>query len=262
LGELPGIRQLTYLNMTRQYAPLPIKSLAEEDRPREKLLQRGIDALTDAELIAILLGSGTTDKSAIQLAQEILKARGNLGALARCGVQELTHFKGVGPAKAITLVTAFELGRRKAQQQPERYKIGSSIDAARYLQPRLSDLEREVFYILCLNRNHEVIYEKELFRGGISATVIDPKLVFREAFNHVAAGIIVAHNHPSGNLKPSMADVRITQKLLEAGHHLELPVLDHLIISYRGYFSFADEGLMKRNLEAEKKEAGKPEKTA
>ena len=230
--------------MTTPYNPTSIKSLAEEDRPREKLLQRGIGSLTDAELIAIVLGSGTPEQSAIELARHILKERGDLAALARCGVQDLTHFRGIGPAKAISLVTAFELGRRKASLQPERFRIGSSADAARYLQPRLGDLPREVFYLLALNRNHEVIAEKELFQGGISATVIDPKLVFREALAHYAAAIVVAHNHPSGSLTPSRADVEITRKLVQGGKIFEMPVLDHLIVSHRGYFSFADEGLM------------------
>lgn len=231
--------------MTTTYTPIKIKSLAKEDRPREKLLQRGIGALTDAELVAIILGSGSQEKSAIQLAQEILQARGGLGPLARCGVEELTHFKGIGPAKAISLVTAFELGRRKVMATAERFRITSSADAARYLQPRLCDLSQEVFCVLSLNRNHEIISEKQLFKGGVSATVIDPKVVFREAFVNRASAMIVAHNHPSGSLRPSSADVNITHKLVRGGDLFDLPVLDHLIISHRGYYSFADEGMLR-----------------
>lgn len=226
------------------YTHSPIKSWALEDRPREKLLQRGTESLTDAELIALLLGSGTQQCSAIDLARQIVAQRGGLLQLARSSVKDLTQVKGVGPAKAITIVAAFELGRRKMLIEPRAARISSAADAARILVPRIGDQNQEVFYLLMLNRNNEVIAEKELFRGGLSATVIDPKLVFREAIQHLAAALIVAHNHPSGNLRPSQADIQITERLVAAGKSLDLPIIDHLIITSGGYCSFADEGLL------------------
>ena len=227
------------------YQQIPITAWAAEDRPREKLMQRGIGALNDAELIAILLGSGSREQSAIDLARHLLKETGGLAGLARSSFKALTRFNGIGPAKAISVVSAFELGRRKEYAHPERIKVTQSGIAARYLQPKLADEEREVFYLLFLNRNNEITGEQRIFTGGISATVIDPKLIFREAMLHLASGLIVAHNHPSGNLTPSRADLNITRKLREAGKLIDMPVLDHLIISHRGFYSFADEGQMK-----------------
>ncbi len=222
----------------------PISNWALEDRPREKLLQRGIGALTDAELIAIIIGSGSRELSALGLAQHILKQIGSLPALARSQVNELTQIKGIGPAKAISLVATFELGRRKSQPQAKKFRISSSASAAEYLTPLLEDQEQEIFYVLFLNRNHEIESEKEIFRGGIASTIVDPKLVFREAIHRLASSIIVAHNHPSGNLKPSQADIQITQKLKQGSQLFDINLLDHLIISRKGYFSFADEGLL------------------
>lgn len=226
------------------YVNIPITQWALEDRPREKMLKRGIDALTDAELIAILLGSGTQEMSAIDLGRKVLTEVGTLGQLARSSVAELTRIKGIGPAKAITLVTAFELGRRKGIAPDQILRITSAESAANHLIPKLSDQSQEVFYVLFLNRNNEVKAEKPIFRGGVSATVIDPKIVFREAINQLASAIIIAHNHPSGNLSPSQADIQITRKLVQGGKFFDIKVLDHLIISHRGYFSFADEGMM------------------
>lgn len=226
------------------YTHKPITDWALEDRPREKLLQRGVDALTDAEILAILLGSGTRSLSAIDLAREILDNFGGLQGLARSQVSELMRQRGIGQAKAIGIVAAFELARRRqlVQERPLRFTDSGSV--ARYLHPRLADQEQEVFYVLFLNRNHELLTEKALFRGGVAATIIDPKLVFREAVSQLASALIVAHNHPSGNLRPSRADQDITRRLVAAGQLFDLPVLDHLIISHRGYYSFADEGEM------------------
>ena len=229
---------------TFMYQHQPITQWALEDRPREKMLQRGIDALTDAELLAIILGSGTRELSAIGLARQVLKQVGSLAQLARCGVPELVAIKGIGPAKAIAIVSAFELGRRKGLAPHEVIKFTSSDKVANYLIPRLADLNQEVFYVMFLNRNNEIKAEKPFFRGGVAATVIDAKLIFREAINQLACGVILAHNHPSGNLTPSQADLQITRKLREGGKLFDIAVLDHIIVSHRGYFSFADEGLM------------------
>ena len=226
----------------KYYNQIPIKNWAIEDRPREKLLQRGIEALTDAELLAILLSTGTKDMSAIDLAREILKSIGGFHQLARSHPNELMQIKGIGKAKAITIQVAFELGRRKGRDKTLRPRFTNSNDVADYVAPKLEDLSHEVFYALFLNRNNEVIAEKEIFSGGVAATIIDPRIVFKEAINHLASGIIFAHNHPSGNLSPSQADIDITQKLKKGGKVFDINVLDHLIISSRGYYSFADEG--------------------
>lgn len=226
------------------YANLPITSWALEDRPREKLLQRGINALTDAELIAILLGSGTRECSAIELARQLLEAKGGLGALARCEVPELTQLKGIGNAKAVSLVAAFELGRRKQLSGQDKVRVRCANDVAQYMSPKLADLEYEVFHVVFLNRNNEIKSDKQLFSGGISSTIIDPRIVFREALNQLVSAIILVHNHPSGNLMPSEADMRITKKLVSGGKIMDIKVLDHVIVSHRGYYSFADEGVM------------------
>ncbi|MDP5170638.1 MAG: DNA repair protein RadC [Bacteroidia bacterium] len=227
------------------YSSQPITNWALEDRPREKLMQRGVDALTDAELLAILIGSGTRSLSAIDLARLVLDKFSGLDGLARCSVKNLTKVKGIGPAKAIGIVAAFELARRKQLIETRVNRISDSSSVAKYLSPRMVDLDHEIFYVLFLNRNNEIIHEQALFRGGVTATVIDCKIVFREAVLHLASSIIVAHNHPSGNLQPSEADRRITRQLSDAGELFEIRVLDHLIISHRGFYSFADEGEMR-----------------
>lgn len=228
----------------KTYTHNTIKDWALEDRPREKLLQRGIEALTDTELLAILLASGTRDQSAIDLAREMLETVGGLPQLAQANVAELTGFKGVGKAKAITIITAFEIGRRKLMKISEAPRLTHSESVAHYLAPRLADLKQEVFYVLFLNRNNEIIAEKQIFRGGVSATIIDPRIIFREAIHHLASAIILSHNHPSGNLTPSQADIEITRKLVSGGKVFDIQVLDHIIVSARGYYSFADQGLL------------------
>ncbi len=226
------------------YTSLPITEWALEDRPREKLLQRGVEALTDAELVAILLGSGTRSQSAIDLARTVLDHVGGLDGLGKASARQLTHIKGIGPAKAITLVVGFELARRRTASEERAPRFTDSESVARYLTPLLADKEQEVFYVLFLNRNNEIIAEKALFSGGVSSTIIDPKIVFREAVQHLASALIVAHNHPSGNLKPSHSDHDITQKLAKAGKLFDISLLDHVIISHRGYYSFAENGDM------------------
>jgi DNA repair protein RadC len=224
------------------YQEKPIREWALEDRPREKLLHRGIDSLTDAELIALLLSTGTRELSAIGLARLVLSETGGLRGLASSGVEALMKIRGIGRAKAITLVAGFELGRRKSREVSESPRITSAEVAAAYLIPRLSDFQQEVFHILFLNRNNVVKAEKQLFKGGTTATIIDPKVVFREAVNQLATGIILAHNHPSGSLKPSKADLDITRKLTEGGKLFDIQVIDHLIVSFKGYYSFAENG--------------------
>lgn len=223
-----------------------IKSWAEEDRPREKLLQKGRAALSDAELMAILLGSGTAKLSAVDVAKLVLSAAGNdLNALARFSVKELMRQKGIGEAKAITIVAALELGRRRKEADaPARTTITSSRDIYRVVRPYLQDLPHEEFWVVLLNRANVVMRTVAVSRGGVAGTVADPKLIFKEALEQLASSIILVHNHPSGNKNPSAADIALTRKLKDAGHFLDLPILDHLIYTDTGYFSFADEGML------------------
>ncbi len=223
-----------------------ILSWAEEDRPREKLLLKGRAALSDAELIAILIGSGTRNKSAVDVGKDILKgANNNLNELAKCTVKDLQRFEGIGEAKAIAIVSALELGRRRKEAAPlKRDKITSSQDAYQIMQPYLLDQPVEQFWIILMNRANAVIKVHNISQGGVSGTVADPKTIFKEALDKLACSLILVHNHPSGNLKPSEADIRLTKKLKEAGQTLDLPVLDHVIFADQGYMSFADEGLL------------------
>ncbi len=231
-------------NSHEQY--LSIKQWAEQDRPREKLLLKGKSALSDAELIGILIGSGSRTLSAVELSKLILAAVDNdLNKLAKLTVSELQKFKGIGEAKAISIVSALELGRRrKPEQSMLKPKIASSHDAYHLLKPDLLDLKHEEFWVIMLNRANQVIKKEPISAGGVSGTVVDPKIIFKKALDQLASSIIVAHNHPSGNLKPSKADISITTKLIQAGKALEIPVLDHIIFSDEGFYSFADEALM------------------
>ena len=223
-----------------------ITSWAEEDRPREKMLLKGRQALTDAELIAILIGSGTVGESAVTLAQRILASvDSNLQDLGKRSLSDLQQFKGVGEAKAITIAAALELGRRRQLSDlRERPRIASSRDAFNVIAPLITDLYHEEFWLLLLNRNHEVIASKQLSTGGSSGTVVDIKLVLKTALEARATAFIALHNHPSGSLKPSQEDIILTKKLHQSGQLLDLPLLDHLIVSERGYYSFADEGAL------------------
>jgi DNA repair protein RadC len=229
------------------YKPLTkILSWAEEDRPREKLLLKGRSALSDAELLGILLGSGTVSLSAVDLAKQILgSAENNLNNLAKFSVKDLEKFKGIGEAKAITVVAALELGRRrKEQEMPAKQQITCSKDGFIAIQPHLQDLLHEEFWIVLLSRSNAILKKVQISSGGVSGTVADPKMIFKTALENLASAVILAHNHPSGNLKPSQADKDLTQKMKEAGKILEIPVLDHLIIGDKNYFSFADEGIL------------------
>ncbi|MBC8083025.1 MAG: DNA repair protein RadC [Hymenobacter sp.] len=227
-------------------ASFGIKSWAEEDRPREKLMQKGRAALSDAELMAILLGSGTARLSAVDVAKLILKAADNdLNALARLSLKELMRHKGIGEAKAITIVAALELGRRRKEADaPARTIITNSTDIYHLIRPNLQDLPHEEFWVILLNRANVVMRKTSISRGGVAGTVADPKLIFKEALEQLASAVILVHNHPSGNRNPSAADIALTRKLKEAGHFLDLPVLDHLIYTDAGYYSFADEGML------------------
>ncbi len=223
-----------------------ILSWAEEDRPREKLLLKGKAALSDAELIAILIGSGTVELSAVDLSKVILQqANNNLNELAKLTVKDLTKIKGIGEAKAISIIAALELGRRRKESEFVRKpKITSSADAYEQIKPYLLDLAHEEFWILLLNRANEVIRPMQISSGGVSGTVADPKMIFKVAVEYLASAIVLVHNHPSGNRTPSQADRDLTQKLKEAGKLLDIPVLDHLIFTETTYLSFADEGFL------------------
>ncbi len=225
---------------------LGIKAWAEADRPREKLLLQGRRQLTDAELIAILIGSGSRNETAVDLSKRILNFYQNdLNKISKLSVKDLSKFKGIGEAKAISIVAALELGRRRKEVEYDtRQKIFSSKDAYLMLKPEFEDLPHEEFWILLLNRANFVIGKFFISKGGQAGTVVDPKVIFKIAFEHNAAYIVLAHNHPSGNLKPSVEDISITKKLKESGLLLDLPIFDHLIITDHTYLSFADEALM------------------
>lgn len=230
-----------------EYDKMSIKKWAKEDRPREKLLLKGVSALSDSELLAILIRSGSDSESAVELCRRILlKADNNLNKLGKMTVDDLIrHFKGVGPAKAISIVAALELGkRRKAAEVSQRKKITSSRDAYNLFFPILADLQHEETWALLLNRGNKVMTTLQVSRGGISGTVVDIRLILREALNHYASGIILGHNHPSGNCMPSPQDTQITRKLKEAAQWMDIALLDHLIVCHNAYYSFADEGII------------------
>ncbi|RFS14269.1 RadC family protein [Emticicia sp. C21] len=223
-----------------------ILSWAEEDRPREKLMLKGRAALSDAELIAILIGSGTRELSAVDLSKLILHSVGNnLNELARLSINDLMKFKGVGDAKAISIAAALELGRRRKESEVvKKAKITSSGDAYQAMRPYLLDLSHEQFWVLLLNRASEVIRPFQISIGGVAGTVADPKIIFKSAIEYLASAIILVHNHPSGNLTPSQADLDLTKRVKEAGRLLDIPILDHLIFGDNGYYSFADKGIL------------------
>ncbi len=225
---------------------LPIKAWAEEDRPREKLLLKGKHSLTDAELIAILIGTGNSGETAVDLARKILSGNSNdLSFLGKMNVQELQKYKGIGQAKAVTIVAAMELGRRrKESKEVKREKLTNSLEAVNLMQPLLGDLMHEEFWIIFLNRANGIIGKQQISKGGMSGTVADPRMIFKAALDQKAVSIILCHNHPSGNNQPSAADVQLTKNISEGGKILEITVLDHIIVTQHGFYSFADEGLI------------------
>ena len=229
-----------------EYGKLSIKQWAVEDRPREKLLSKGIMSLSDAELLAILIGSGTKEASAVDLAKEILRASGNnLNDLSRMNVHDLKKFRGIGEARAISIVAAMELGRRrKLEEVRKKKRIGTSRDVYDFFHPFIGDLSHEEFWVLHLSRSNRILAWKKISQGGIAGTVTDVRLILKDALENTASSLIICHNHPSGNLQPSEADKEITLKIAEAAKIMDIRLLDHLIIGEGGYFSFADENLL------------------
>jgi DNA repair protein RadC len=223
-----------------------IKDWARDDRPREKLLDKGAQALSDSELIAILIGNGVSGLSAVELARIVLNAsRDNLQELGKNTAHKLREIKGIGKAKAAIIEAALELGRRRqAGLSPEKIIISDSKSAAAYLQPQLADLTHEVFGVLYLDQSGGLKLFKIHSQGGITATTVDPRLIFKKALEEEAVSIIVAHNHPSGSLQPSKADQTLTEKIREGATLLDIKLLDHIIVGNQGYFSFANEGLL------------------
>jgi DNA repair protein RadC len=225
---------------------IPIRSWAEEDRPREKLLLKGRHSLSDAELLAILIGSGNAKETAVDVARRMLnECENDLHKLSRLNVADLKKVKGIGEAKAIRISAAFELGRRKKDTPASiQVKVAGSKEAVSIFQPLLGDLLHEEFWTLFLNRANRIITKDKISTGGMSGTVADPRMIFKAALDHKAVSIILCHNHPSGNIQPSAADIQLTKNMVEAGKVLEINVLDHIIVTQNGFFSFADEGLI------------------
>lgn len=224
--------------------PFNIKAWKEADRPREKMIAQGGSYLTDSELLAILIGNGSREENAVELCQRILySVNHDLVSLSRLTINDLMKFKGIGEAKAVSIKAALELGRRRQKSDlSERYHITSSNDVYLYLKAHMEDLNHEEFWVLLLDRSNKVIGHELVSRGGVAGTMVDAKLVFKPAIDRFASHVILSHNHPSGNLKPSMQDISLTKKLKQAGQHLDITVLDHVIITAHGYYSFSDEG--------------------
>jgi len=225
---------------------LTIKAWAEDDRPREKLVTKGRQALSDAELLAILLSSGNRDETAVQLAQRILKENKNsINELAKLHLNDLKKYKGVGEAKAVTIAAALEIGRRRTDESvEEKVKITTSKAAYAILRSKLSDLPHEEFWVIFMSRSNSVIKTECISKGGVTGTVVDARLILKPAIENLASGIILAHNHPSGNLRPSHDDISLTKKIKEAAKLMDISLQDHLIIGDQAYYSFADEGIL------------------
>lgn len=230
--------------MTEYQSGCVMRAWRDEDRPREKFERKGNHALTEAELLAILIGSGTPEESALDLAGRLLdRVNGNLVELSRLSMNDLMETRGIGKAKAILILSALELGRRRRRAaRKDKQLIRSSSDAYEVIATHLEDKPHEEFWVIFLNRANRVIHIECISRGGISGTVVDNRIIFKIALQRLASGIILAHNHPSGNLRPSQSDITLTKKLVQAGQWLEVSVMDHLIITESGYYSFADQG--------------------
>ncbi len=228
------------------YNNLSIRNWAVEDRPREKMMTKGIQSLSDAELIALLIGSGTRRVTAVELARQVLNRAGNnLDRLGKFAVSDLRKLKGIGQARAISIVAALELGRRrKLADTPETDKITGSADAFNLMHPLIADLPHEEFWILILNRSNRVIEKRRISQGGITGTVTDIRMILKMAIESLGTSLILCHNHPSGNLQPSDADTAITRRLKESASLMDIALLDHIIIAGKNYFSFADESLI------------------
>jgi DNA repair protein RadC len=232
--------------MQEKQTSFPIKNWSEDDRPREKLLQKGKLALSDAELIAILIGSGNRNENALDLSKRILASvTNNLNELGKLSINQLMHFKGIGEAKAITIMAALEIGRRRrAEEALEKKRITGSASVYELMQPIIGELSHEEFWIIYLNNSNKVIQTFQLSKGGITGTLVDVRLVLKNALEFGATAIILAHNHPSGSLQPSDADIQLTQKLKTASESLDIKILDHVIVTDKAYFSFSDKGLL------------------
>lgn len=229
-----------------EYYNSKIKNWSVEDRPREKLMKQGIQYLSNAELLALIIGSGTREMNAVELARMILlSTKNNLYELGKLSVEELVKIRGIGVAKAITLLAALELGSRKGKTySDEKVIIKNSQTAFDILQPKIGELDHEEFWILVMNRAHKVIETMKISQGGITGTVIDTRMILKYAIDKRATSLIVSHNHPSGNIKPSEADINITKKIKNAAALMDISLLDHIIVAEKSYFSFADEGLL------------------
>ena len=223
-----------------------IKCWAEDDRPREKMINKGERALSNAELVAILIGSGYKNASAVEVAKEILaEVNNDVSRLSGLSLSELIRFRGMGPVKAITVKAALELGRRRQLSQAEKVRtISSSADAYKIISPYLQDKKTEEFWVLLFNRRNQLVKMKMISAGGVSATVVDAKIVFQAALEKLASGIILVHNHPSGNRNPGQSDITLTRKMKQAAELLDIDLLDHLVVTDHDYFSFRDEGLL------------------
>jgi DNA repair protein RadC len=232
--------------MQEKDASFSIKNWNQTDQPREKLRDKGKSTLSDAELVAILISSGSRNESAVDLSKRILASvDNNLNALGKLSLKQLMAFKGIGEAKAITIAAALELGRRRGGEEIiEKKKITSSQSVFQVMQPILGELPHEEFWILYLNNSNKIIQKNQLSKGGITGTLVDVRLVLKNALEVGATGLILVHNHPSGTLKPSEADKQITRKLKQAGESLDIKVLDHVIVTEKAYFSFADENIL------------------
>lgn len=223
-----------------------IKEWAKDDRPREKLLANGAENLSNSELLAILIHNGSREKTAVDLAKEVLRlGQNNLNELGKLTIKELTKIKGIGEAKAITIAAALELGRRRHGAAPlEKAIVKKSNDVALFLQSRLKDYQHEVFGVVYLNRANKINHFEIISEGGMTGTVADPRIILKKALEQNATTLILCHNHPSGNLQPSRADKELTAKLKSAASLLDINVTDHIIVSEDGYYSFADEGII------------------
>jgi len=225
---------------------ISIKNWSEEDRPREKLLHKGKRNLTKAELVAILLGSGSRNESAVSLSQRILQEQNDrLKKMAKMSVQELMRYNGIGEAKAISITAALELANRMQEEAVlELDKVNSSESVYSIMKPLIGDLQHEEFYLICLNNSNKVTHKHPLSRGGMTGTVVDIRIALKIALEHNAVSLIMVHNHPSGKIHPSQSDKQLTQKLKQAAEYLDIKLLDHVIVTENAYFSFADEGLI------------------
>jgi len=232
--------------MQKKPTSFSIKHWSDDDKPREKLVQKGKSVLSDAELVAILIGSGSRNESAVELSKRILASvNNNLNELGKLSIKQLMQFKGIGEAKAVTIAAALEMGRRRRGEDAQKItKINSSKDAFDLLRPRMGELEHEEFWILYLNNANKVLHSSLLSKGGLTGTLVDVRIVLRQALELGAVALVLAHNHPSGTLHPSEEDRKVTQKLKRASEALDVKVLDHLIITQKDYFSFADEGML------------------